>query len=249
MKKAHAHPQLSKTPDGFSLVEISIVLVILGLLIGGTLAGQNLIKASELRAVTTEFQQWQGAVNTFRDKYMAIPGDFAKAASFWPGDTQNGTGNGQITAGEVADDDEELFLFWQHLALANMIPGVYSGVAGGGGTAHVIPGENAPTSRYGGGWTATTREGGSGARYNYLYKNVFLIGAATTSSLTQNALMPPYDAWNIDNKFDDGKPGLGNIIALYWATCANSTSNMDYDKTYAMDDEENRCALYFLNGI
>ena len=68
---------------GFSLVELSIVLVILGLLTGGILAGQSLIRASELRAVSTEFQRYVAAVNTFRDKYFMLPGDMSNATAFW----------------------------------------------------------------------------------------------------------------------------------------------------------------------
>ena len=67
----------------FSLVELSIVLVILGLLVGGILTGQSLIRAAELRSVTTEFSQYQTAVMTFRDKYFAIPGDMKNARDFW----------------------------------------------------------------------------------------------------------------------------------------------------------------------
>lgn len=97
----------------FSLVELSIVLVILGLLTGGILAGQSLIRASELRAVVTEYERYIAASHTFRDKYMAIPGDMANATRFWGDDaalcadagitngtpgTCNGNANGSIGA-------------------------------------------------------------------------------------------------------------------------------------------------------
>lgn len=68
---------------GFSLVELSIVLVILGLLTGGILAGQSLIRAAELRSVSTEQSRWVTAANSFRDKYFALPGDFRDATKFW----------------------------------------------------------------------------------------------------------------------------------------------------------------------
>src|SRR6478736_3210874 len=68
---------------GFSLVELSIVLVILGLLTGGILAGQSLIRAAELRAVGTEYGRYATATQTFRDKYLALPGDFKDATRFW----------------------------------------------------------------------------------------------------------------------------------------------------------------------
>ncbi|MGB1539971.1 MAG: prepilin-type N-terminal cleavage/methylation domain-containing protein, partial [Rickettsiales bacterium] len=54
---------------GFSLVELSIVLVILGLLTGGILGGQSLIRAAEMRAIATEYDAWKTAVNVFKDKY------------------------------------------------------------------------------------------------------------------------------------------------------------------------------------
>ena len=69
--------------SGFSLVELSIVLVILGLLTGGILAGQSLIRAAELRSVATESQRYMAALNSFRDKYFALPGDMANATAFW----------------------------------------------------------------------------------------------------------------------------------------------------------------------
>ena len=67
----------------FSLVELSIVLVILGLLVGGILSGQSLIRAAQLRSVTADYTRFVTAVNTFRDKYFALPGDMTNAQSVW----------------------------------------------------------------------------------------------------------------------------------------------------------------------
>src|SRR3569833_319215 len=67
----------------FTLVELSIVLVILGLLDGGVHTGQSLIRAAELRSVTTQYQRFLTAVQTFRDKYFALPGDMTNAHSYW----------------------------------------------------------------------------------------------------------------------------------------------------------------------
>ena len=58
----------------FSLVELSIVLVILGLLVGSVLAGQSLIRAAELRSVATEYNKYVTASRTFRDRYFGLPG-------------------------------------------------------------------------------------------------------------------------------------------------------------------------------
>lgn len=143
--------------NAFSLVELSIVLVILGLLTGGILAGQSLIHASELRAVTADFAKYQAAIYSFRAKYFAIPGDMANATAFWgiaggdgsspnadcfavdsstlsdPRRTCNGNGNGKISAPFLTMGSSEYwatgerFRFWQHLSNAGLIEGQYSG--------------------------------------------------------------------------------------------------------------------------
>ena len=113
---------------GFSLVELSIVLVILGLLTGGILTGQSLIRASELRSVVTQIQGFQSAAYSFRDKYFAMPGDMRNAESFWGTDpngcptntvqttrtqTCNGDGDGVIERRTVGTGSDERFRAWQ----------------------------------------------------------------------------------------------------------------------------------------
>lgn len=142
----------------FSLVELSIVLVILGLLTGGILTGQSLIRASELRAVTTEYQRYATAVQAFRDKYFALPGDMPNATRFWG--VQHATlatcqttasttaltcdGNGDGNIGYTY----EIFRAWQHLANACLIEGTYNGIDGGAGAGYdPILGVNVPRSK------------------------------------------------------------------------------------------------------
>ena len=67
----------------FSLVELSIALVILDLLVGRVLSGQSPIHAAELRAVTQEEQKFLAATHTFRDQYLSLPGDMTNATAFW----------------------------------------------------------------------------------------------------------------------------------------------------------------------
>src|SRR5438477_2747635 len=70
--------------QGFTLIELSIVLVIIGLIVGGILVGQDLIKAAEIRATVGQVEKYNSAVNTFRSKYNGIPGDIppTQAAAF-----------------------------------------------------------------------------------------------------------------------------------------------------------------------
>ena len=67
----------SSQEQGFTLIELSIVLVIIGLIVGGVLVGQDLIRASEVRATITQIEKYNTAVNTFHAKFNAIPGDMS----------------------------------------------------------------------------------------------------------------------------------------------------------------------------
>lgn len=159
--------------SAFSLVELSIVLVILGLLAGGILGGQSLMHAAELRATTTQLSHYHSAVMTFRDKYFAIPGDMTNATQFWgdndsfcadaaiadgtPG-TCNGNGSGYIEAPNAGapynqgqNGSAEKYQFWVQLAYAGLIEGSYTGIDSGCGSFGwcAVAGENSPASKYG----------------------------------------------------------------------------------------------------
>lgn len=250
---------------GFSLVELSIVLVILGLLVGGILAGRSLIRASELRAVMAEGTNYRTALQAFRDKYFAIPGDFATATSFWgdqatgtgacasaatpdgnPG-TCNGNGDGAILWGQ-----REQFLFWQHLALAGLVEGTYTGRQGPSNIAQHIPGTNAPASKVsGGGWGAWVNNTitGDSTQYAVFYGGLLVVGGITPDAPPYAKLFTPTEAWNIDTKWDDGRPGRGMTIARFWNNaCTNSTSNTDLDGNYRLDDNTPQCALFMVRA-
>ena len=69
---------------GFTLIELSIVLVIIGLIAGGVLAGQDLMEAARLRAVISQVERYKTAVVTFKLKYDSLPGDMPNATKIWP---------------------------------------------------------------------------------------------------------------------------------------------------------------------
>lgn len=152
--------------QAFSLVELSIVLVILGLLAGGVLSGRALIRAAEIKSVGTQYERYHVALNSFRDKYMALPGDMPNATQFWgrmaatadcvtnssaavnaSKGVCDGNGDGNPDGTGAAGKSEEALQFWRELANAGLIEGTYTGVAGSNGGADWTPGVNQPAGK------------------------------------------------------------------------------------------------------
>lgn len=113
---------LRKNQAGFTLVEIAIVMIIIGLLIGGILKGQEMINNAKVKRVVKQADEMRAAVMSFYDKYGQYPGD-ENSTLFPPGtDTTTGNNNGQILGAEV-------FGVMSDLALANLITGTYNGTS------------------------------------------------------------------------------------------------------------------------
>lgn len=247
--------------NAFSLVELSIVLVILGLLTGGILAGQSLIRAAELRAVSTEYSRYVAAVQAFRDKYFQLPGDFTKATDFWgtaSGGCPNGARSGTQTCNGDGNGDfyavsHEYFTFWQHLANAGLIEGSYSGVVGPNNPQyHVIPGTNIPRSKLSN--TAWTARGinitANPSWFDTNSPRLFEIGAPQTNFWNEGAAFKPEEVWNIDTKMDDGKPGTGKVMAFNWDTCTDATASTQHGTAnYLLSVVSVECAVVFPNAF
>lgn len=249
--------------SGFSLVELSIVLVILGLLVGGILAGQSLIRASELRAVSTEAARYQTAVYAFRDKYFAIPGDFRDATRFWGRLSTTDCATNSGVAGTVASGTcdgggdgnlwgtvREPFTFWQQLVLAGLIEGNYTQVTGAGGPYHAAPGTNVPRSKLNNGaWSVNYNNiagGGDASLFSIIQLNSFHFGADSGTDTTRFPVLKPEEAWNIDTKADDGLAGRGKVIGYPYGNCGNGSSATDFTAGYRLTDSTIRCALFFI---
>ena len=112
-----------KKIQGFTLVEIAIVLVIIGLLLGGILKGQEMITQAKIKNVTADFSGISAAYYGYQDRYRAIPGDDPTAATRWTGATA-GDGNGQV-AGKYnsATATDESRLWWDDLRRAGFVSG------------------------------------------------------------------------------------------------------------------------------
>lgn len=258
--------------SGFSLVELSIVLVILGLLTGGILAGQSLIRASELRAIMTDANKYISSAQAFRDRYAAYPGDFRDGTKYWgrmnsnadcvtnSGQAVNATsgvcdGNGdwQINFAAGGGQSGEYVQFWRQLQKAGYIEGNFSGVditGGSGGESQA--GFNAPATKMANGVWGVHYQGVYAGSANWQYAGdwgTLLNVGISASGWGDGPLLKPAEAYNIDKKMDDGAPGTGKVIANNIAVCANAASVTDYNSTYTVSYTSPACALYFIKAF
>lgn len=210
--------------SAFSLVELAIVLVILGLLVGGVLSGQALIRSAELRAVTTEYQRYMAAVGAFRDKYLGLPGDLSNGTSFWAAAGQ-GDGDGLIE-NTAAAGTNEISQFWLHLQNAQLIEGAYTAAANTTLTAVTnVPRSRMSTASWNVAYLGTIANAGTGSPvagatvpaastfFANTYNNVLLYGGGT-NALLPTGVLKAEEAWNIDTKMDDGRPDIGSVTTL-----------------------------------
>ena len=119
---------MKRSQSGFTLIEIAIVLVIIGLLLGGVLKGQELINSAKVKNLSADFKNIPVFIYGYQDKFKALPGDDAAAATHLTGAT-NATTGGTVGNGVIEGNwnstttTEESYLFWQHVRLAGLAPG------------------------------------------------------------------------------------------------------------------------------
>ena len=254
-----------KAKAGFTLVELSIVLVILGLLVGGVLSGQSLIHASQLRAVTTEVTNYKTALNAFRDKYFGLPGDITNATSYWgaasdvttcfttastTAATCNGDGDGMIDSyGNTSGVGDEYRRAWQQLTNAGLVEGSFNGIGAPGGDMGNLPGINVPRSKFPGAAWAMIYDGPGTLPGSDPGGNQLRIGSSGDEGDADNVepIFKPEDAYNIDAKIDDGYPDQGAVRTPNFNpsfNCMTASPNA----TYAYSTTAPTCALAFYSG-
>lgn len=253
---------------GFSLIELSIVLVIIGLIVGGVLAGKSLIKAQGMRNALEDAKTYAIAIQLFQDKYGALPGDMPDATRIWGNaeggaatancntpetsvstgkPTCNGNGNGII---EYAGS--EAFRAWQQLAAAEYVAiGNMTGVHGAGGIQEALPGVNVPRGGLdSSGFTLSSEGVIDSSDMNYFegdYNNVLMFGKTVGTGPTMGQLLLPAEAYEMDKKVDDSRPGLGYVRSDESGGCANGTDPLTAQ--YALSEETPKCFLFFLHGF
>lgn len=236
---------------GFSLLELSIVLVAIGLLVGGLLVASNLIRSSEVRAIITEIHNYRVAVQNFHTRYDALPGDMDYATRLWgavntdpntcfatattTGSTAtcNGNGNGQIRIWDGPGGNEG-FRAWQHLSNAGLVGGQFPGISDGSSANReaATVGYNVPESQMKGvGFTLNSFDTHTGHAnwFDGPYKNVMFVGTQNDDWETHNPFLTPAEALSVDSKEDDGKPSTGVIRTFKSPIHANCITSDDDD--------------------
>lgn len=212
--------------SGFTLIELSIVLVIIGLIVGGILVGQDLIKAAALRATVSQKIKFDAAVNTFRGKYNGLPADLSNYAMFTgqltttglTGAQAYGDGNGLIQSGfftsHIAHFFGETKLFWRQLLDANLIGENVSLATTAVGID--IPGNGngyVPAAKLGKGafWVL---DSDAGVNYFGLGGITYMAFSAIQYVVFSADVITPNEAYQIDTKLDDGMPITGSVRSI-----------------------------------
>ncbi len=197
---------MKRNQSGFTLIEIAIVLVIIGLLLGGVLKGQELINSAKVKNLATDFRNIPVFIYGYQDKFRALPGDDINAASHVAGATvasfpSGKQGNGVIDGSwdSINSATEETQLFWQHVRLAGLATGPTLQ------TADLLPTNSV------GGVIGITNGGANNPDPNYATSpSTSLRG---TYVICSAGILGKY-AKQLDIQMDDGTPTSGSMRAF-----------------------------------
>lgn len=220
--------QKMKRQKGFTLIEIAIVLVIIGLLLGGVLKGQELINTARVRALNNTVDGITAAWFSFQDRYRAFPGDYLQARAIvnLPLVTVGGDGNGRV------DSPAERGQVWAHLEAAGYITGGYTGVVIPDGSEYVCTVLVCPDNGFGTGMSL------------FHGTEVRTPTAVDAHELITGQGIPVEVIAELDRKVDDGSPDTGLMQLGNNATFGNCITGAN---DYNLQAPSDNCAAVFRN--
>ena len=200
--------------SGFTLVEIAIVLVIIGLLLGGILKGQELINSAKAKSLANDFRNVPVYIYAYQDKYRAIPGDDRAADTHVTGGTNPAganAGNGRLDGKwDSTTNTDESVLFWQHVRLAGLA------------TGDTAAGAGMPTNADGGRIGVSSEKPFSDATFNGSY---YLCSKGIRGKFAKQ----------IDLQIDDGHTNTGSVRV---GTATGAAASMPETGAGAITDDE-----------
>jgi prepilin-type N-terminal cleavage/methylation domain-containing protein len=215
---------------GFTLIELSIVLVIIGLIIAGVVAGQTLVEQARFSRVISDVNNYKTAVNTFRVKYNAFPGDLRNADEYWAAATAGNGDNRLLTQIEARSA-------WHHLSLSEVISFSHSGATDADTIGLTVPPSPLTNSGYRFTDSAT-------ALYNTFGNRITLESPDTNVAGTLGfGVLTATDAQSIDEKMDDGAADAG----IVYATTPEGTAGGATECTTGQWDGTDTTSSYNLN--
>lgn len=233
--------------SGFSLVELSIVLLIIGLLVAGIVAGKSVIRNAELKSILTQVSDIKGATTQFKLQYNRLPGDMENASDYWSA-ALNGDNNGKI----ASEPSDEAFAALNHLGNAKFLNKTLTGVWDTGFTI----GENVLALDAEGAGLYLHCCSDTDYEHTVVFNNhitVFSVYGDESPRFRAGAITP-IEALGIDTKLDDGNPDVGFIWASggYTGTAYGSSgcyegegAEAKYESASALYKDEHTCQLHF----
>lgn len=194
-----------KRISGFTLIELSIVLVIIGLIIGGVMGAREMIETAKIRKQVAQFEKIAAAANVFKNKYNKLAGD---ALGNRDGTLNDFNGNSLDSAGGMHEQSNEPFAFLSQLANEKLIESNFICTPG---TVYSIPGGN---------YASVINERASLLGVTYQGETWLFFGLAFPTACSPNYLagyygnvVTPLQASALDQKIDNGVPGTGKVFA------------------------------------
>ncbi len=181
--------------QGFTLIEIAIVLLIIGLLLGGIMKGQSMINSARVRSIANDLSGIEAAWISFQDRYRALPGDFPRASTHIVAGAVDGDSNAKV------DTVVEAGAVWQHLAGAGFIAGNFDGAAVTALTDSDCVEATCPSNPFNGFYKITNSNNALGQ-------------ANPSHELTTGRNIPVEVMYELDLKIDDGIPNTGRLRAF-----------------------------------